>query len=75
MQLDTTHITPEGTPILGQYGYVPPKAPPPPPTHPIFVLALAAPKDSTFRPVQLEKNLLFKKVYVSLLFLAPKPPF
>ena len=38
-------------------------------------LALTAPKDSTFSTCAAGKDHYFKKVYVSLLFLAPNPLF
>ena len=56
------------TPTLGQYGYVPRKSPP--------CLTLVAPKYSTFSTCAARKDPpFFKKIYVSLLFLAPKPLF
>ena len=52
-----------GTPILGQYGYVP------------YLLPWLLPKTPLFRPWQLGKTLLFKNIYLSLLFIASKPLF
>ena len=57
-----------GTPILEQYGYVPPESPP--------LFALAAPKDSTFSACAAWKDPPLKKIYTFLCyFLAPKPLF
>ena len=57
----------EGIPILGQYGYVTRESP--------HFGPLAAPKDSTFSTCAARKDPSFQKIYVSLLFLAPKRPF
>ena len=47
-----------GTPILGQYGYVPWESRPPPP----LFLALAAPKDSTFPTCAARKDPPFQNL-------------
>ena len=66
------------TPIFGQCGYMhthTPSYPTPPPCESPQFWPWQLLKTPHFRSVQLEKIILLKKIYVSSLFLSPKPLF